>query len=123
MDTDIYEGKQIVSIRDIGTSLILDELIDLSNQIDIDFLHEYGLAVANKTQKVIPDLILEELDLIPDSAYLKKVFFEERVLNKNSEWVAEHYSNKTGGWFLGRLGLTHPRGHLGQIILIKKFFD
>jgi hypothetical protein len=96
------------------------EVIDLSNQIDLDSLREYIIAVATKTQKLIRELPPEKLNQIPNELYLNKVLFEEGALNKKSEWVAEHYSNKTKGWFLGHLGLTHPRGHLGQIILLRK---
>ena len=121
-DEDNYSNSLKASRRDIGTSMSFKEVIDLSNQIDLNSLREYSVEVATKTQKVIRELPLEQLNLIPDRAYLKKVLLEEGALNKNSEWVAEHYSNKTKGWFLGHLGLTHPRGHLGQIILLRKLF-
>lgn len=121
-DEDNYSSSLKASRRDIGTSMSFKEVIDLSNQIDLNSLREYSVEVATKTQKVIRELPLEQLNLIPDRAYLKKVLLEEGALNKNSEWVAEHYSNKTKGWFLGHLGLTHPRGHLGQIILLRKLF-
>ena len=119
-DTDNFAGRFNVSRRDIGTSMSYDEVISLSNQIDLDSLREYSVAVATKTQKVIQKLPSEQLNQLPNSVYLNKVLFEEGALNKNSEWVAEHYSNKSKGWFLGHLGLTHPRGHLGQIILLRK---
>ena len=119
-DTDNFAGRFNVSRRDIGTSMSYDEVISLSNQIDLDSLREYSVAVATKTQKVIQKLPSEQLNQLPNSVYLNKVLFEEGALKKNSEWVAEHYSNKSKGWFLGHLGLTHPRGHLGQIILLRK---
>jgi len=122
LDTDNYTTKLNVTRRDIGTSMTFDEVIELSKQIDINSLREYNLAVANKTQKVIPNLHTEELNRIPDPAYLMQVLLDEGALNNNSTWVAEHYSYKTKGWFLGHLGLTHPRGHLGQIILLRKLF-
>jgi hypothetical protein len=129
----IYDSEQVldaynytislnVSRRDIGTSMTYNEVIDLSNQIDLDFLLEYTNAVATKTQKIIQHIIPKELNQAPDPEHLRKVLFEEYALNKNSAWVAEHYSHKTKGWFLGHLALTHPRGHLGQIILLRKLF-
>jgi len=120
LETDNYVTRLKVSRRDIGTSMSFTEVINLSNQIDIDSLHEYIIAVATKTQKVIRELPPKQLDQIPNRVNLNKVLFEEGALTKNSEWVAEHYSSKTKGWFLGHLGLTHPRGHLGQIILLRK---
>jgi len=120
LDTYNYDRRLRIDRRDIGTSMRFNEVINLSNLIDINSLHEYITAVATKTQKVIQELPPEHLNQIPNPAYLMKVLFEEGALNKNSEWVAEQYSNKTKGWFLGHLGLTHPRGHLGQIILLRK---
>jgi len=120
LDTDNFTSKLKVSRRDIGTSMSYSEVIDISHQIDIAYLIEYITAVATKTQKVIGELTSQKLNQIPTSSYLKKVLLEEGALNKNSEWVAKHYSNRTKGWFLGHLGLTHPRGHLGQIIFLRK---
>ena len=119
-DSDKYASRLKVSRRDIGTSMTYQEVVMLSNQINIDSLREYIITVATKTQKVIRELPLEQLNQIPNRAYLNTILFEEGALNKNSEWVAEHYSNKTKGWFLGHLSLTHPRGHLGQLILLRK---
>jgi len=120
LDTDNFASRLKVSRRDIGTSMTINEVINLSNQIDINSLLNYITAVATKTQKVIQELPSEHLNQIPNRSYLKKVLFEEGALNKNSEWVSENYSNRTKGWFLGHLGLTHPRGHWGQIILLRK---
>ena len=120
LDIDNYTTKLNVSRRDIGTSMTYNEVFELSNRIDLDFLREYNITVATKTQEVIQHLIPKELDVIPEHKHLKKLLFNEGALNKKSEWVAEHYSNKTRGWFLGHLALTHPRGHLGQIILLRK---
>lgn len=120
LDTDNYDRRLRVQRRDIGTSMSFNEVINLSILIDIDSLREYITEVATKTQKVIRELPPEQLDQIPNPAYLMRVLFEEGALNKNSEWVAEQYSDRTKGWFLGHLGLTHPRGHLGQIILLRK---
>lgn len=120
LDTENFIKRLKVTRRDIGTSMTYQEVVELSNHIDLDSLRNYNTAVATKTQKIIQNLIPEELNLIPDPEHLNKILFEEGALNKNSEWVADHYSNKTKGWFLGHLGLTHPRGHLGQIILLRK---
>jgi len=120
LDTDNFASRLKVSRRDIGTSMSYSEVIDISNQIDIASLIEYITTVVTKTQKVIRELDSEELNQILKPEHLKKVLIEEGALNENSAWVAEHYSNKTKGWFLGHLGLTHAKGHLGQIILLRK---
>jgi hypothetical protein len=120
INTNNFFHRLKVLRKDIGTSMSYTEVIDLSNQIDSESLLEYITEVATKTQKVLGELPSEQLDQVPNRKFLEKVFFKEGALNKNSEWVADYYSNRKKGWFLGHLGLTHPRGHLGQIILIRK---
>jgi hypothetical protein len=121
-DEDNWAEKLNVSRRDIGTSMTFQEVIDLSSKINLVALSNYNLQVAQKVQSTIQNVKPEDLDKIPNSIYLHKVLFDEGALCKNSEWVAEHYFNKTKGWFLGHLGLTHGKGHLGQIIFIKKLY-
>jgi hypothetical protein len=106
--------------RDIGTGMTTESVTELSSKINVDELRKYVLQVAQRTQAVIPDVNPDELDIIPDSSYLNQVLFNEGALNQSSRHVADHYSGKTKGWFLGHLGLTHGRGHLGQIIIIRK---
>ena len=119
-DENNWADKLNVSRRDIGTSMTFQEVIDLSSQINIKALLNYYLEVTNKVQSEIENIKSEELNKIPSINFLNKVLFDEGALSKNSEWVAEHYSNKTKGWFLGHLGLTHSKGHLGQILFIRK---
>ena len=119
-DDDNWADKLNISRRDIGTSMTFQEVIDLSSQINIKALLNYYLEVTNKVQSEIENIKSEELNKIPSINFLNKVLFDEGALSKNSEWVAEHYSNKTKGWFLGHLGLTHSKGHLGQILFIRK---
>jgi hypothetical protein len=120
LDTDNFACRLNLSRRDIGTSMSFNEVINLSNQIDINSLRNYITAVATKTQKVMREFPLDQLNQILDPANLRKVLFDEGALNTNSKWVAGNYSERTKGWFLGHLALTHPRGHLGQIILLRK---
>jgi len=115
-----WAEKLNVSRRDIGTSMTFQEVIELSSIINMDALRNYNLQVAKKVQSAIENVKPEDLDKIPNTQHLHKVLFDEGALCKNSEWVAEHYFNKTKGWFLGHLGLTHGKGHLGQILIIRK---
>jgi len=87
-DEEDWPKRLNVFRRDIGTGMTMEEVTELSSQIDISYLHQ--------------------------------VLYNERALCQNSEWVAEFFFGKTKGWFLGHLGLTHSRGHLGQILIIRK---
>jgi hypothetical protein len=106
--------------RDIGTGMTATEVAELSERIDVNVLRKYCSAVARKTQLTIREHDQKDLEKIPSTLYLHQVLFNEEVIGKKDQWVADVYSNKTKGWFLGHLGLTHGKGHLGQILIIRK---
>jgi hypothetical protein len=120
LDESDWQERMHLFRRDIGTGMTTEEVTRLSEEVSVRSLCDYSKTVAEKTQLIVKNLNIRELEIISDPAYLHKVLFDEGALNKNSEWVAEHYSNKTKGWFLGHLGLIHGKGHLGQIILLRK---
>jgi hypothetical protein len=120
LDESDWQERLHLFRRDLGTGMSSEEVARLSEEVDVRSLRDYSKTVAEKTQLIVKNLDIQELEIIPDPPYLHKVLFEEGALIKNTEWVAEHYSNKTKGWFLGHLGLTHGKGHLGQIILLRK---
>jgi hypothetical protein len=120
LDESDWQNRLNLARRDIGTGMTAEEVAELSECIDIGALREYCIAVARKTQLVIEEIDQKELAKIPSNIYLHNVLFDEGVIGKNDEWVADVYSNKTKGWFLGHLGLTHGKGHLGQILIIRK---
>jgi len=119
-DEEDWPKRLNVFRRDIGTGMTMEEVTELSSQIDIKSLRKYSITVACRTQMVIRDVNTEDLYKILEPSYLHQVLYNERALCQNSEWVAEFFFGKTKGWFLGHLGLTHSRGHLGQILIIRK---
>ena len=127
----VTDGKQVLEEgnwmqrinilrRDFGTGMSPDEVAELSLGASINGLKEYSNNVALKTEAVVKKLQQHELDEIPSPSHLKKVLYDEGTLKENDEWVAETYANKTKGWFLGHLALTHVKGHLGQILIVRK---
>ena len=119
-DENNWAKELNVSRRDIGTSMTFQEVISFSSQINISALLDYYLEVTKRIQSVIENIKPADLDKIPEDKFLNKILFNEGALCKKSEWVAEHYSNKSKSWFLGHMGLTHGKGHLGQILFIRK---
>jgi len=120
IDQDNWYERLNLKRRDIGTGMSFDEVVELSNSIQLSVLKKYLTAVALNTQDLIRNLDSNELDTCPDPQYVHNVLSDEGVINDNCRWVAEHYLNKSRGWFLGHLGLTHPKGHLSQILIIRK---
>jgi hypothetical protein len=106
--------------RDIGTGMRYEDVIELSKSIEINALKEYLTSVALNTQSLVNNLDNNELDTCPHPKYVHDVLNNEGIINDNCRWVEEHYIHKSRGWFLGHLGLTHAKGHLSQILIIRK---
>ena len=120
IDQNRWYERLNLNRRDIGTGMRYEEVIELSKSIEVNALKEYLNVVALNTQELVKNLDSNELDTCPHPKYVRDVLNDEGVINENSRWVEEHYINKTRGWFLGHLGLTHAKGHLSQILIIRK---
>ncbi len=120
IDLDNWYERLNLNRRDIGTGMRYEEVIELSKSIDVNSLKEYLTAVALNTQKLVKNLDINQFDACPHPEYVHDVLNDEGVINDNCSWVEEHYLNKSRGWFLGHLGLTHAKGHLSQILIIRK---
>lgn len=120
IDQNNWYKKLNLDRRDIGTGMRYEEVIELSKSIEVNALKEYLISVALNTRELVKNLDSNELDTYPDPKYVYDVLNDEGIINDNCRWVEEHYINKTRGWFLGHLGLTHAKGHLSQILIIRK---
>jgi len=120
IDQDNWYERLNLDRRDIGTGMRYEEVLELSKSIEINALKEYLMAVALNTQELVKNLNSNDLDVCENPKYVCDLLNDEQVINEDSKWVADHYINKTRGWFLGHLGLTHCKGHLGQILIIRK---
>jgi hypothetical protein len=119
-DNNRWIEKLNIDRKDIGTGMSFLEVQNFSDQINIKELLNYLQEVINKSEEV--SLLLSEnvLDEFLTEKYLYKVLFEEEIVGKDDTNVINVYKDKSKGWFLGHLGLTHAKGHLSQILIIRK---
>jgi hypothetical protein len=91
-----------------------DEVGDFSGQVSIEGLRDYWRAVGRRSQEVIEGLRAEDLDEVPQPAHLRAVLFDEGVIADNAGWIAEYYTGRPRGWFLGHLAMRHHYLHAGD---------
>ncbi len=120
LDEGDWQKRLNIFRHDIGTGMTTEEVEEFSRNINVAELFKYSNAVAEKTQKTIKMLDFKKLNETHEALYIHDTLFNENKFDERSIWVENVYLNKTKGWFLGHLGLTHGKGHLGQIILIRK---
>ena len=120
INRDGWYQKLNLTRKDIGTGMKEKEVNQLSSKINVEQLKAYSKLVAIKTEEVISNLNEHVLDEILPTEYISKILYDEYVVDEKDTSVLQVYKNKSRGWFLGHLGLTHAKGHLSQILIIRK---
>ncbi len=106
--------------RDVGTAMTSEQVSEFSDKIDIGALRSYHSAVGQRTEQIARDLRPEDLNVVPDPSHIYQLFHEGGVFGPQASAGEQFYAGKTKGWFLGHLGLTHPREHFAQAVLVRK---
>ncbi len=103
-----------------GTSMSPEEVDELSQTIDLAALHEYHIAVSQRTRQELKVLDVDLLDQVVSEEEVRRIVTDEGMASEAAQWVIPHYVGKTRAWILCHFGLTHNFRHFGQIVLIKK---
>lgn len=74
------ECQMKLKVRDVGTGIDEASVAGLSENIDIEALRAYRLAVGRKTQEIVKQIQPEELKQKPDVACLQRVVEEGAVV-------------------------------------------
>lgn len=106
--------------RDVGTGMTNEEVAEFSAMVDIGSLRSYHAAVGQRTEQIVRDLPPNQLNDVPPASQIYQLFHEGGVFGPQARAGEQFYAGKTKGWFLGHLGLTHPREHFAQGVLVRK---
>jgi hypothetical protein len=118
LDIDGWTDRLGVPLRDIGTGMADEEVGDFSASVDVQALLAYRAAVGSRTYAVLDRLDPATLACPVDAAQLQCVI-AEGALGPNADWVREYWQDKTRGWCLAQLGLTHNYSHFGEGYLVR----
>jgi uncharacterized damage-inducible protein DinB len=109
-----------LSRHDIGTGMNDEEVGNFTERVDLVALKDYYQAVGQQTQKVVQKLKPEELDEVPDAAYLSSKLVEDGTANQNIvDFLIWEREGNNKGWWLVHLGLTHNHLHRGEALTIR----
>lgn len=112
-------GRQMgISRRDGGTGMTDPEVDELNQQINVDALLAYRVAVGHRTRKIVRDLQPDVLDEVIDAALIQRVR-DEQVYGPNAEWAPQRWEGKAKAFTLSWTVLGHSLATWGECYVIR----
>jgi hypothetical protein len=118
-DAEGWRERLGVSRRDLGTGMDDVEVDELSAQVDVTALRAYWDAVGRRTPAVLKSVTPDALDAVVTEQLARRVGIEEGALGERGRWVAEYWTGRSRGWFLGQLALVHSYGHIYEARVVR----
>jgi len=114
LDAGGWEERLRSRERSIGTGMSKADALRLAETVDLDALQAYRRVVADRTAAFVRALDPAGLSDPLEPALLNRVFREEGAGGPAADGLVAAYTDRTRGWMLGHLGLTHSYYHVGQ---------
>ena len=116
-------GKRLnVPEADVGTGMTAAEVAELSKRIDLGCLCAYWAQVARHTRSIVETLRPEDLDFVNDSVYIRQVVEKDGVFREAGQWGEGYWAelpDRSKGYFLGYLGLSHNWVHFSEAMVTR----
>ena len=111
-------AKQLnVPCTDFGVGMTSLEVSELSARVNLEALKVYWSTVEQRTRSVVAKLSPENLDEVNDSDYIRQVVREDGMFREAGMWGEGYWAempDRSKGYFLGYLGLTHNWVHFSE---------
>ena len=120
LNTEPWLEKLQISVCDTGNAMTDGEMIAFSNQIDMQELRKYRIAVGRKTRQIIQGLQPADLKrkMAPDR--LRRVFNEGAVLDvEDANWLVDFWGRKNVAGILLMPVTRHLLVHLNEALRLK----
>ena len=118
-ERDNWSAKLNASLIHTGNALSKSEIVQLSNNLDIDELRHYRVAVGRQTEDVVRQLDPADIDQKVDSARLELVV-QERAVVEAAQVIIDYWSQRTIAGLLLMPPTRHCLIHLNEAAQIKK---
>lgn len=105
--------------RHIGTGMTVQEVTDLSEQINLAALQTYWGEVGQTTVTTVERLLPDQLAEMPDPLHRQHVLTHEEILGPNAGHLATAYDDLTREDMLVHFALTHSYGHFYEMLTIR----
>ena len=116
---DSWKAKLDVSFTHTGNAMTKSEIVELSNDIDIDELRNYRVAVGRQTEKIVEQLNPEEIDQRVSPSRLDRVMQEKAVV-KAAKGLIDYWSKRNVAGLLLIPPTRHCFVHLNEAARIKE---
>jgi len=104
--------------RDNGGGMNFGEVDTLSQQIDLQALHDYSKAVRERTHDIVSEINKVDLDVTLTPERAKVIAIDKGLAHSGADELAKWYSGWSKGKCLMIFGLTHPFQHVGEMGVI-----
>ncbi len=118
LDEGGWMEKIKIPWRHYGTGMTFSEVDDLDRRIDLAALHEYSMAVHERTREAVLQLDPDDLEGTLGQEQVRKIVLEDGLAHSQGEELVALYTGWTKGKCLLNFCLTHPYQHLGEIGVI-----
>ena len=118
MEEGGWMQRMKIPFRHHGGGMTMDEVEELSRNIDVPALHGYSDTVQARTREIVDRLSMDDLDAVLEEDRLRRVMLDEGVARNRDAGMIENYLGWSKGKSLMNLGLTHPYQHVGEIGVI-----
>jgi hypothetical protein len=112
-------ARMKISIVNTGNGMETEELVHLSETIDIESLRAYRLSVGRQTRKIVQALGSGDLKEMVDQSRLRRVKAEGAVL-ENSRGLIDYWGRKNIAGLLLMPPTRHCFVHLNEAARVKK---
>lgn len=115
-----WKERLNITITDTGNAMTEEEVIALSNSINMQELKNYRIAVGKKTQELIRSLSFTDLKQKPSAQQLNAVLAQGAVLDvEGANWLIGFWKRKTVAGLLLMPATRHNLVHINQSKRIK----
>ncbi len=106
---------------DTGNAMTPEEIVHFSNNINMNELRKYRIAVGKRTREIIKDFKPEDLKRKIEKNRLKRVIDEGAVLDVDgANWLIDFWGRKNTAGILLMPVTRHHMVHLNESLRIKK---
>lgn len=118
LERDDWNAQLNVPYRSYGTGMNANEVVAVSNNINLEGLRDYYAAVSDNTIEFVQRLDPYVLDEVLMDSYIDQVLFDEGLAGDHAAWLRDSFTDWTRGKCLMHFGLSHPYQHIGEIAAV-----
>lgn len=119
LNQDNWLKQMKIKVRDTGNAMDAEDVVDLSNKIDIEALRAYRVAVGHRTRDIVKQIKPQELKDKVEPARLERVR-EEGAVDEEANWLITYWSKRNIAGLLLMPATRHNLVHLNESLRLKE---